>query len=394
MSRTLTATEYQTILDKSLNEREDYDSIIEQFVEALRKPEVKQQTAEDIRNLTKTIRQIRQAFEKISVSLDAFDRARFLDEHHFAIRFGLEWKQYRERFKRTLEQHYNNAITAAMFVRHYNAALLSSFDDANLEDFQYMLRAFLARLEAQEADALQAKDNFATLASDLRRFEAVIEDAIRKAGTPLEDGLVATRARLTTLQKELVEHAVFQMESMGVACVSALSIGAAGAGVVMFALSPEAMFTAVVSSRPPSANRKLTEYSTSLWPSVPSARRLIAQKRKKEGARLGSEVQKCNEEITDLMAKETLLAKYQQSLEVANTSMEGLAHRLDTISAIWQYLKSDILLLQEQMGLAVNPDMSFNKRFLKKIAATSELSVMFFSLVDRYYRENCFDDAF
>lgn len=60
-------------------------------------------------------------------------------------------------------------------------------------------------MEAKAQDALRTQNNFATLATDLRLFESVVEDAIRKAGARVGDDLVAARARLSTLQTQLAE---------------------------------------------------------------------------------------------------------------------------------------------------------------------------------------------
>ena len=72
MSATITATvtsnavsEYQLILNKSLEKEEDFDTISEHFAEALRKPEVQEQTIKDIRELTKTVKEIKEATPEV-----------------------------------------------------------------------------------------------------------------------------------------------------------------------------------------------------------------------------------------------------------------------------------------------------------------------------------------
>lgn len=61
---------------------------------------------------------------------------------------------------------------------------------------------------------------------------------------------------------------------------------------------------------------------------------------------LESEIQKCNNQIAELMAQEELLKKYQQSL-LATTKEEiyGLAGKIDVITGIWQYVRRTIPIL-------------------------------------------------
>lgn len=94
---------------------------------------------------------------------------------------------------------------------------------------------------------------------------------------------------------------------------------------------------------------------------------------------LQSEIQACNDQIAELMAKEELLNRYRQSLDATKRDIEGLAGKIDTIAGIWQYvrpvlpclertawltylqLKTDMLLLKEQLALSVDPDMPITR---------------------------------
>ncbi|KAL1943855.1 hypothetical protein VTO73DRAFT_3673 [Trametes versicolor] len=370
ITATLTASseavsEYKLILEKSLKDHEDIDSITEHFAEALQKPEVKEQAIKDIRNLTKTIKEIRAGFEHIAGTFVGFDSAKFLDKENNVLQLGGTWHGYFERFNVIVEESFKNATAAAAFMKMYSNALLTDVDQASFGDLQIELQAFVAKLEAKAQDALRTQNNFATLATDLRLFESVVEDAIRKAGARVGDDLTAARARLSTLQNQLAEVSS-KMSSMGIACVSSLAVGAVSAGIAIFTLSPVAMFMAVSSVI--SAVGTGIKYAEA----------------KKEASRLESEIQECNNQIAELMAKEELLNKYRQSLDATKRDIEGLAGKIDTIAGIWQYLKTDMLLLKEQLALSVDPDMPITRRFLKKIAATRELYVKLGTLLDMY----------
>ena len=116
MSATITATvtsnavsEYQLILNKSLEKEEDFDTISEHFAEALRKPEVQEQTIKDIRELTKTVKEIKEAFRKIGEGFVEFDGAKFLDNDNNLLQLGGQWREYQtvsvflhHEFRRTL----------------------------------------------------------------------------------------------------------------------------------------------------------------------------------------------------------------------------------------------------------------------------------------------------
>lgn len=108
ITATLTASseavsEYKLILEKSLKDHEDIDSITEHFAEALQKPEVKEQAIKDIRNLTKTIKEIRAGFEHIAGTFVGFDSAKFLDKENNVLQLGGTWHGYFEVSARSSE---------------------------------------------------------------------------------------------------------------------------------------------------------------------------------------------------------------------------------------------------------------------------------------------------
>ncbi|KAH9887219.1 hypothetical protein C8Q73DRAFT_256746 [Cubamyces lactineus] len=380
MSATITATltsnavsEYQLILNKSLEKEEDFDTISEHFAEALRKPEVQEQTIKDIRELTKTVKEIKEAFRRIGEGFVEFDGAKFLDNDNNLLQLGGQWREYQTRFQDILDRSFDNASRAAAFMHQYSKAILTDVDQSCYGDLQIELQAFVKKLESKAAEALQTKNEFTRLADDLRLFAQTVEEAVKKAGARLDNDLTAARAHLHNLQAQL-EEVYHKMKNMGIACVASLAVGAVAAGVAIITLSPVAMFFAV------------TSVISALTTGIKYA------EAKKEATRIEGEIQECNRKIAELMAKEQLLKKYQEGLEATKKEITGLAGKVDTIANIWQYLRSDMIQLSEQLALATDPDMPVTKRFLRKVAATRELYMKLATLLDMYAKSRPEDD--
>ncbi|KAI0659411.1 hypothetical protein C8Q70DRAFT_140048 [Cubamyces menziesii] len=357
--------QYQLSLNKSLAKDADFNAVSERFSDAFHNPEVQDQIVKDIHELTNTIKDIKEAFRRIGESLVEFDNAVFLDVDGDHLQLGRPWRAYQTRFQEILDRSFDNASSAAAFLNQYSRAILTDVDQASYKELQTELQAFVKKLEAKAADALQTKNDFTRLADDLRLFSQVIEEALKKAGARIDYELIAAKARLRNLQSQL-EEVQHKLKHVGMACVSTLTVGAVSAGFVIFTLSPIAMIAVVGSA---------------IGSAITGIKYLQA---KREAARLQEEIKEYNELISQLLEREKLLRKYLERLETTKQEIAGLASQVDAISGIWQHLRSDMIQLQEQLALATDPEMPITGRFMKKIAATRELYTKLAMLLNMY----------
>lgn len=58
------------------------------------------------------------------------------------------------------------------------------------------------------------------------------------------------------------------------------------------------------------------------------------------GAALRADIQSCNDELAELMAKEELLKKYQRALGKTQKEIRTLAGKIDVIANIWQSVRT------------------------------------------------------
>ncbi|KAH9887244.1 hypothetical protein C8Q73DRAFT_794802 [Cubamyces lactineus] len=358
-------SQYQLALNNSLTKDADFNNASERFSDAFHKPEVQEQVVKDIRELTNTIKEIREAFRRIGESLVEFDNASFLDVDNNVLQLGGRWRAYQTRFQEILDRSFDNASSAAAFLHQYSKAILTDVEQSSYQDLQIELQAFVQKLEKKAADALQTKNDFTRLADDLRLFSQVIEEAVKKAGARIGDDLTRAKAHLRNLQGQL-EEVQHKMKHVGIACVASLTVGAVAAGFVIFTLSPIAMIAVV---------------GAAIGSAVTGIKYLQA---KKEAAKLQEDIEGCNRQIAELLEKERLLKKYLERLEVTKQEITGLAGQVDAIAGIWQHLRSDMVQLQEQLALATDPDMPITGRFMKKVAATRELYTKLAMLLDMY----------
>lgn len=113
--------EYKLIIEKSLKGNED--AITQKFTDELQKPEIEDKAIKDIRNLTKTIKEIKAGFERIAGSFVEFDGANFKDKDDNVLKLGPSWEDfYKVSAKILVSIFYSKADLFTTAVHTYSGA--------------------------------------------------------------------------------------------------------------------------------------------------------------------------------------------------------------------------------------------------------------------------------
>lgn len=94
VSSTEAVSEQKLVVDSSSNDSPNYDTIAEQFAQALLKPENRE--VETVNRLVKAVKDIKGMSQKLALTFIAFDDAGVLDEHGNALRLASQWRAYHE----------------------------------------------------------------------------------------------------------------------------------------------------------------------------------------------------------------------------------------------------------------------------------------------------------
>ncbi|KAL7284015.1 hypothetical protein ACG7TL_001288 [Trametes sanguinea] len=355
-------TEYQAILQESNSQNASIAAAGKDFTKLLQPSNGTDKATEDIRELSKIAQEIKQAFTDIGGHFVAFDNANFQDNEGRVLKLGGQWRIYQIRFQTVLDKSFDNASAASAFMQQYCKAVMTDVGQASYASMRDEIQVFVKRLETKAADALRTKNEFTELANNVRVLTRVVEESLRQVDARVISDLKITREELELLRSKLF-YVDDQMKLMSLVNVKVAAPGGLFAGAAMLSLSPST----------------LRDFMSSLIRGSDQFKKL-----EESYAMLEKEIAIREEKLASLVAKEHLIAKYQSPLDQTIQRIDNLAHKVEVIVGIWQYLRSDMIILQEELALASDPDMPITSFFLKKIRATRELYAKLAMLLDMY----------
>ncbi|OSD08762.1 hypothetical protein PYCCODRAFT_1473318 [Trametes coccinea BRFM310] len=162
-----------------------------------------------IRDIGQTIRDVKAAFERVGEGLAQFDKAQYLDSQNNLLQPGGQWKEYEARFQALAERSEYKASAASALLHQYNKAIMTDVDKSELPNLKKELQTFVEvcayrlsfsvkcpsstpdilpkKLGSRRADVKRMANEVEALGDDVRFFEGVIDEDLRKAGRRLEE---------------------------------------------------------------------------------------------------------------------------------------------------------------------------------------------------------------
>ncbi|KAI9062237.1 hypothetical protein FKP32DRAFT_1677561 [Trametes sanguinea] len=367
MSNTATilqaVTEYQAIFQESNSSHNASFTVsgkdLTKFLTPSNGPD---KAIEDIRELSKIAQEIKQAFTEIGCHFVAFDNANFRDNDNRVLKLGGQWRIYQIRFQTILDKSFDNASAASAFMQQYSKTVMTDVGQTSYAALRDEIQVFVKRLETKAADALCTKNEFTQLANDVRILAKLVGESLRQVDSRVMSDLKTTRQELDLLRTKLY-NVDEQMKLMTLASVKVAAPGGLFAGAAVFSLSPST----------------LSDFMTSIIRGSDQFKQL-----ERHYELIQKEITVREEKLASLAAQEHLIAKYQSPLDQTTQSIDTLARKVEVIVGIWQYLRSDMIILQQELALASDPDMPITSFFLKKIRATRELYAKLATLLEMY----------
>ncbi|CDO70173.1 hypothetical protein BN946_scf184774.g1 [Trametes cinnabarina] len=319
-----------------------------EFVKALNPSNRSDQAIVDIRELSKIAEDIKQAFHDIGLHFLEFDNANFQNNEGRVLKLGGCWQVYQivhllfiwfvkyamlillafQQFQTMLDKSFDNASTASAFMQQYSEAIMTDVAQASYVSLRGEIQMFVKWLETKAEDVLRTKNESTGLANDVRLLTMTVAESLIQV-----DAHVMNEINVTT------------KSSTYSACSSTCSL--------------EDELSIIRGSN----KYKQIEYAC---------------------AYIKQEISNREDRLATLVAKEHLITKYQSPLDQTTLNIENLARKANVVVGIWQYLRSDMIILQQELSLASDPDMLLTALFLKKIKATRELYMKLATLLNMY----------
>ncbi|KAI0687471.1 hypothetical protein C8Q76DRAFT_686128 [Earliella scabrosa] len=335
------------------------------FLKVIASPEVKDKTELAIKTLNQTVRDIRQAFWQITEDIQRFDDKQITNVDGIRIQLRPRWRELYERFNRIISASHDNAIEAAAFMKQYSVTILEDVSESDFPDLKVELQNFLKILEVKDKMAAQTRDDFATLADDVRHFAIDINQFLFKVEDEVAAELEGIEKRMKALKIRLGEIGN-RIKDVAKACLLSFATGATAIGFAIFALSPDTIILAV----------------TSTVAAIKSGGELIRLIKEQHRAR--DELRRLDQSRNDALDQQLAVHEHVRTLTAVNTDSQEIAMKIDTIVNIWQSLKADIHDFKEQLEHSAHPDVKITKFFLRKIAATRVLYQRLAYLLEEY----------
>ncbi|KAI9067943.1 hypothetical protein FKP32DRAFT_1600844 [Trametes sanguinea] len=366
------------LMSTTLKDDEEAAAVSEQLAAALQSKMVDEEVMNSIRNLSKDVKEINTMFTKIGQGFVEFDSANFLDLQGNVLKLGDKWGAFHQRFQVLIDASFDNASAASAFMAQFANVLLTDVPANARQDLRDELRNFVNQLKPKADDALKFKGGFTNLATDLRTFTAVLEETLKRADSRVAADLQQMRQKIESLKVQLQE-VTEKIHKMSQECLDFLAAGASSVGGVLGKLAPKAIWSAFMEVFTHEQEKKREERERQ----EQNVRQHLETAKQQESS-LISELDKVQVSLAELMAKEQLLAKYMSSLEGTKKNIEGLAGKIDAIAQIWQCLRVDMVSLDTQLELAVDPEARLTYLFMRKIQLTRALYLKTASMLELY----------
>ncbi|PIL30070.1 hypothetical protein GSI_07787 [Ganoderma sinense ZZ0214-1] len=360
--------------------REAIEEAIERTLSA---PEFSAQITVELKNLGKTVRDIRRGFRAVADDLVSFDDHEYKDKDGKVLRLRPLWLGYLETFDDILKRSRRNAIAASSMIRQYTQAILTDVDPSEFEDIRDELRGFLKasrfnKIDRKALAAQQTEGELTELAGSVRSFRAVVDNTIYKAqGRCISDINKAT-SHLESLEQN-IQSINNEKTELGFRALDGLYLlGGTCALFTMFVCAPSAekVFTDLIQK-------------IGLEFGVPAAILagycgLQGWLLHQQGTEHETEMEECRIDLVHKEKRHNDLLGHTAALVQTKEKITALAKKVDTITLIWTVLKSDMQELQEQLAWVADPDMEITKRFLKKLRCLRQVYSRLADLLELY----------
>ncbi|KAH9897070.1 hypothetical protein C8Q73DRAFT_440843 [Cubamyces lactineus] len=313
---------HQHVIERLLD---THQTTMDQIYQALQQPDVgDDRVSREFRHVKELVQDVKVAFGKVTERLLGFDVADFKDNFNNTLRLSGQWREYPDRFQSILIHSCNNASVLSSFILQISQDLLDDAGAASITERVSRLRTVSRDLENKMESATQIKVDLERMANDMRSAASSYENEMEKAKGGLANDLQSVRARRS------------QLEDMSRQISEMLSRLPSGFGGIQI---------------------------------------------RRELDRTGPEMSDCDKSIARLTDKERLLSSYQNTLR---KDVLDAANKIEGIAWIWKALRSDILMLKEELSFVTDSDMPVSKMTMKKIATTRGIYLKVAAALDMY----------
>ncbi|KAF7333778.1 hypothetical protein MVEN_02334600 [Mycena venus] len=336
------------------------------LVKNLNNTEFKKQAYDSARFLARTIYNIRTGFMVVAGTLVSFDAKNFKDKDGNVLSLGREWSLLFKEFNTTLQFSLDQVTDAVVMMKSVTAALGDVTENDGI-DLALKLNHFMKRLEVEEASALETKMKFQTLADNVILFNAKVDVALDKAAeAKIKTDLDSARTRLADLTKEL--EVCNQRLNVGAKeIISAVAVGASHAAMAVFTLDFFGM------SGP--------------WNSVAGG---IAHEHAKKKAECEHNITLINQEINDLLARDSGLGTFRTTLAESTkvaASVASISSQILSIVDIWKTINLDLHSLDQALSAQLKDNPVITKCFLAKLSVAKEIYGHLILLLETYVEQ-------
>ncbi|OSD08805.1 hypothetical protein PYCCODRAFT_1485202 [Trametes coccinea BRFM310] len=355
-------TNLNDLLAHSLKTSEDFHALSAKFEEALGRPEVREQARKDIHERTKNAQEMKETFTLIGMGLTEFDNANFLDKDDKPLKLGAQWRELQHRLYTVLDKDHEDAFTVSTFMQIYSMNILADVLTDDRATLREQLQGFVTELDKRAARAVNARVESKRLAEDIRVFTVNVEETLMMARSRLTTDVELDKARLESLHEQM-QRQDSPFPSQGRACTAHLA-AAGAAGVAISTLSPAAMFLA----------------AACVYDAIGSD---LHATQSKEIQDLEQQIKQRDAELSELVAREQLLAKYQAKISNMQKDILSLATKVDPMIQVELWNLVPLVRLANSITSHCH-GVGLRQRFMRQVKASRELYRFLAALLDMY----------
>ncbi|KAH9923455.1 uncharacterized protein BXZ73DRAFT_79517 [Epithele typhae] len=339
------------------------DVAVDSVQQLFQSREVERTALEEIRKLTATVNEIRQANRRIRDDLSYFDKARFRDKKKRQwIQLGPKWDEFSFKFDAYLNDSHKKAVDASLFMKLLTIILDTVSENASndvMNGAKSELQKLIEKADVKSAEACSTTSEFDELVKELSIFQTDIQMALDCAGEPITSALKSAKEKFDSIDAQLKRCSTVltvhfcgrvsaKMDGLGKEISDNVYKGCSALSEVFRNLAPSAMYIVTTTTL------KLAKCNAGLVTAG------------FERQRLEEELTKAKVRVEELEGPMKRYQLYGKRLASTKADVEHLGEKLQTLAFIWKNIQMDMHELRKILDVISEHDDSINKIFFSK----------------------------